>query len=146
MMNFEAADLLIEHNDIISLREAITEGLDSNLANKYGWTMLMSAAMTGNVPIGRLLLEHGAKTAQRNRFNDTALSLAIQSGHPSFVRLLLEHGASKDCYPHGNSLNVFLDWAQRYCSCSGASMKKIRSLLGLDYTSTEASAGDDAAR
>lgn len=128
-MSFDDADLLIKHNDIIGLRKAISQGLDSNLTNKNGWTLLMAAALTGNVSIGRMLLKNGAEPNQRNRLNDTALSLAIQSGHPPFVRLLLEHDASRDCHPHGNSLDVFLDWAEQYCRCSSASMKKIRKLL-----------------
>ena len=128
-MNFNDVHRWIKRGDVVRLREALTNGLDPSLSNKYGWTFLMLAALTGNAVVGALLIEHGAAVDSRNKLNDTALSLAIQSGHPSFVDLLVRNGASKDCHPHGNSLAVFLEWAEEHCPCSPSNMRKIRKTL-----------------
>lgn len=113
-MTFEEMDKAIKRGDTLKIREALDLGLDPNLANRFGWTILMLAAMSGNTSIGRLLIERGAGLDTRNRFRDTALSLAIHTGHPSFVKLLLDHGASLDCHPHGNSFEIFLDWVAQF--------------------------------
>jgi uncharacterized protein len=131
MMTYDEFHQFLKRGNTSELCEALDGGLDPNLANKYGWTLLMLAAMTGNVDVGRSLITHGANVDSRNNGKDTALSLAIQQGHPLFVSLLLQNGASKDCYPHCNSLEIFIDWSEEYCSCSSASATKIRSLLGI---------------
>ena len=74
----------------------------------------MIAAMEGDTSIGRLLIEKGADLDKRNNHRDTALSLAAHTGHPSFARLLLESGASLECYPFGNSIDIWLDWLGQY--------------------------------
>jgi ankyrin repeat protein len=97
--------------------------------------------MTGNTPIGILLIEKGADLDKRDMFGDTALSLAAQTGHPSFVELLLRSGASLDCHPHGNSLDIFLDWVGQYTSGKAqianikelfARERKLRAQVSLD--------------
>ncbi len=128
-MTFEEVDKLIKDGDTISLREALDNGLNPNLSNRFSWTILMCAAMKGNVVIGRMLIERGAELNARNMHRDTPLSLAIQFGHAPFVDLLLKNNATRDCHPHGNSLAIFLEWAEKYCACSTANMTKIRALL-----------------
>ena len=113
-MTFDEVDRVIKRGDITRLRHELECGLDPNLSNRYGWTILMAAARHGETVIGRLLIEKGAALDNRNKFRDTALSLAIQTGHPSFVKLLLTSGASLDCHPHGNSLEIFIDWVGQY--------------------------------
>jgi ankyrin repeat protein len=70
----------------------------------------MLAACKGNSKIGKLMIEMGADLNKRNIGRHTALSLAVLCGSASFVELLLAEGASLDCYPHGNSLDRYLDW------------------------------------
>ncbi|HEY1742035.1 MAG TPA: ankyrin repeat domain-containing protein [Granulicella sp.] len=70
----------------------------------------MLAAGKGNSKIGKLMIEMGADMNKRNAHRGTALSLAASCGSASFVELLLAEGASLDCYPHGNSLDIYLDW------------------------------------
>jgi ankyrin repeat protein len=109
-MTYEAVQKAIKRGDIQALRAAFNSGLDPNLANKGGWTILMLAASKGNSKIGQLIIDMGADVNKRNAHRDTALSLAALCGSTSFVELLLAKGASLDCYPHGNSLDVYLDW------------------------------------
>jgi ankyrin repeat protein len=109
-MTYEAVHKAIKRGDVEALHIALENGMDPNLSNKYGWTILTLAAMKGNTKIGRLLIDRGADLNRRNNGNATALSLAVLCGSKSFVELLLTEGASLDCHPHGNSLDIYLDW------------------------------------
>jgi ankyrin repeat protein len=124
-MTFDEAHRELKRGNLGLLRKELENGLNPNLSNRYSWTILMLAALAGNTRIGELLIENGADLDVRNRFGETALSLAAQSGHVSFVDLLLRNGASLDCYPHGNSLDIFLSWVERYSANSSAQMKNI---------------------
>ncbi len=107
-LSYRAAQNLIKRGDESALRAALESGLDPNLANANGWSLLMLAAIEGSVPLGRLLLERGATIDSRNRHDETALSLAAGKAHLPFLHLLLQHGASRDCRPHGATLSTWL--------------------------------------
>jgi ankyrin repeat protein len=114
-MTYEAVQKAIKRGDIEALRLALEGGLDPNLANKYGWTILILAAGKGNSKIGKLLIDAGADLNKRTiNGGVTALSHAVLSGSASFVELLLAEGASLDCHPHGNSLDIYLDWVSSF--------------------------------
>ncbi len=87
-MTYRGAQNLIKRGDESGLREALEHGLDANLANQNGWTLLMLAAVEGAVGLGRLLVEHGAKTDVRNNKEQTAMSLASDRGYALFVEML----------------------------------------------------------
>jgi ankyrin repeat protein len=87
-MTYRAAQNLIKRGDEPALRAALDTGLDANLANQNGWTLLMLAAIEGDVPIGRLLIEKGADINARNNKEDNAASLATHRGYTLFVDLL----------------------------------------------------------
>jgi ankyrin repeat protein len=125
-MTFEESTRVIKKGDIVRLRKELDDGLSPNLRNQYSWTLLMIAAMEGDTSVGRLLIEKGADLDRRNDHRDTALSPAAHTGHPSFVSLLLENGASLECYPFGNSIDVWLDWLAQYLP---ERMKHIRDLF-----------------
>jgi len=109
-VTFETAHKAIKRGDIEALQSALANGLDPNLSNKNGWTLLTLAAIKGNTKIGQLLIDAGADLNKRTNGRDTALSLASLSGCRGFVELLLARGASLDCHPHGNSLDSYIDW------------------------------------
>ena len=109
-MTFETAHRAIKRGDIDAFQSALATGLDPNLSNKNGWTLLMLAAVKGNTKIGQLLIDAGADLNKRTNGRETALSLASHSGSRAFVELLLARGASLDCHPYGNSLDIYLDW------------------------------------
>jgi ankyrin repeat protein len=113
-MTFEEVHRAIKRGDIETLRAAFKSGLDPNLANKYGWTILMLAAGKGNSKIGKLMIDMGADLNRRTMGGVTALSQATLAGSASFVELLLAEGASLDCHPHGNSLDIYLDWVASF--------------------------------
>jgi ankyrin repeat protein len=87
-LSYRAAQNLIKRGDEPALRAALEAGLDPNLANPNGWSLLMLAAVEGDVPIGKLLLEHGANVSTCNNKNETALSIATNRGYALFVELL----------------------------------------------------------
>src|SRR5581483_10890898 len=108
-MTYDEVYKAIKRGDTSLLRGALDAGMSADLSDPYQRTILMAAACHGNTEIGQLLVAGGADIDRRSQFGDSALSLAVQTGHSSFVRLLLTRGASLDCYPHGKSLDIFLN-------------------------------------
>ncbi len=93
-MTYRGAQNLIKRGDEAGLRVALEQGLDPNVANQNGWTLLMLAAVEGDVPIGQLLLEKGASVNARNNKEDSALTLATHRGFAAFVEFLTLSGAT----------------------------------------------------
>ena len=89
-MNYRGAQNLIKRGDEPGLRAALDTGLPANAANHKGWSLLMLAAVEGNVEIGRLLIEKGADLAAMNLKGETALTIATQKGHAEFAGLLTD--------------------------------------------------------
>lgn len=87
-MTYRGAQNLIKRGDEAGLRAALEEGLDANLVNQNGWTLLMLAAVEGSVPVGRALLDHGADAARANNKGHTALQMAKDRGFDLFVEML----------------------------------------------------------
>ena len=87
-MNYRGAQNLIKRGDEAGLRAALDTGLPANAANHKGWSLLMLAAVEGNVEICQLLIEKGADIAAMNLKGETALTIASQKNHEAFVELL----------------------------------------------------------
>lgn len=92
-ISYRAAQNLIKRGDHEGLAAALAAGLDANLVNENGWSLLMLAAVEGSVPLGRLLLEHGANLARQNVKGATAESIAFDRGYDLFVALLQQPSA-----------------------------------------------------
>jgi ankyrin repeat protein len=125
LIDFAKAHRLIKTGNLLALRDALDRGLSPNLSNRFSWTLLMLAAITGNLQIGELLVSRGADLDRTNGGGNTALSLAIHKGHAPFAMMLLKKGASVDCHPHGHPME---EWIEK---TSGLPAKKIESLLKL---------------
>jgi ankyrin repeat protein len=87
-MTYRGAQNLIKRGDAPALTAALDAGLDPNLTNQNGWTLLMLAAVEGSAPIGRLLIDRGADIAAHNLKGDTAETIATHRGYTAFVDLL----------------------------------------------------------
>jgi ankyrin repeat protein len=137
-MTYEAVHKAIKRGDIDALRTAFKSGLDPNLANKYGWTILILAAGKGNSKIGKLIIDSGADLNKRTTNGGvTALSHAVLCGSASFVELLLGEGASLDCNPYGNSLDIYLDWVASFYP---EQMRRIRKAFDIARETREGNA------
>jgi ankyrin repeat protein len=107
-MTFEEAHRAIKRGQVSILEEAVPATISVNSSNRFGWTLLMLAALEGNTKIGTILLDSGADISALNNFGESALSLAAHKGHLPFVKLLKSRGASGDVRPHGQDLENWL--------------------------------------
>lgn len=69
-------------------RALIAAGADVNAMQHGGWTPLHAAALHGNVPLVRLLLEAGANPAAKNDTGQTPAALAKTKNHKEVIALL----------------------------------------------------------
>jgi ankyrin repeat protein len=126
MTTFDEADRMIKKGNIIALRDALNNGLNANTENRYGWSLLMSAANRCDVRIGELLISQGADVNHITKTKPPSLSgsplqLAILRGHVPFIQLLLSHGAKTDHMP------PLAEWIKY----SGLPQKKIDEMLNI---------------
>jgi uncharacterized protein len=77
---FHLAHRLIKRGDLIGMRHALKGALDPNLTNRFGWTLLMLAALHGRSDFAQLLISCGADPTRKNQFGDSASSLASHKG------------------------------------------------------------------
>ena len=87
-ISYRAAQSLIKRGDEVALQTALDNGLDPNLTNENGWSLLMLAAVEGCIPIGKLLLAHGADPGRQNAGAGTAQGIAAGRGHHDFASWL----------------------------------------------------------
>ncbi len=123
----DQAHRAIKRGRLSLLEEAIPDVMSPNATNRFGWTLLMLAAIEGNTKIGALLIERGADVAALNNFGESALSLAAFEGHLPFVKLLKANGSPIDARPHGYSLE---DWLR---SASGLPEAKVKAIKEAVY-------------
>ncbi|AFM27021.1 ankyrin repeat domain-containing protein [Desulfomonile tiedjei] len=97
----EAARIAVAEDDLASLERLLAEGTNINASKgKYKTTILMEAAVRGNLEVMKLLLDKGANIDMVDQDGWTALMGATVQGRIEPVRLLLEHGAdvnAKNC-------------------------------------------------
>ena len=85
---FDAIHRIIKRGDVLALRRELQEGLNPNLANRFGWTLLMLAALHGRTDVTELFTANGADASHVNHFGDTAASLAGIKKHMRTKRFL----------------------------------------------------------
>lgn len=84
------------HNDKRALESLIANGIDIDLANKVGSTVLMDMAWDGNLPMCSLLLRYKANVNKGNFRGNTPLHFAYERGHKNLIRLLELAGADRN--------------------------------------------------
>lgn len=72
---------IIKRGDLLVLSEQLQTGLDPNLRNRYGWTLLMLSALHGRTDMAEVLIAAGADAGTVNKFGDSAASLAEPEKH-----------------------------------------------------------------
>lgn len=81
-------------NDVQSLKTLLDSGLNVNLANDKGNTLVMLASYNGNFEATKLLLESGAQVDKKNDKNLTPLAGVTFKGYYDIAKLLLDFGAN----------------------------------------------------
>lgn len=72
----------------------LQSGVNPNCRSKNGYTPLMGAALSGSVPIAKLLLKAGSDPNSKEQTNgSTALLFAVDQNYPEMVKLLIKAGA-----------------------------------------------------
>ena len=74
-------------------RSLISQSIDVNVRDEYGWTPLLWAAMNGHTDIVQMLLAAGANPNTRNKYGWTPLMWAAGQGYSEIVRSLIASGA-----------------------------------------------------
>ncbi len=86
----------IKEGDAGNVKEILDKGLDANIVDKAGNTLLMLAVRDSNDDIVALLIAHRANLNSLNANGDTALGLAALRGSLPMVKRLVEAGAQVD--------------------------------------------------
>jgi ankyrin repeat protein len=107
---FEQWHRVIKRGDLPAARALVESGCDVNIRNRFGWTLLMLAAIEGDTPLVDYLLSRGADVNATNDFGVSALAYAALKGKYKAIQMLLGSGASVEVRPHGRSLLEFAGW------------------------------------
>lgn len=94
---YRLANNLIKHaktGNLSEVRRLLADGVNPNVATKYGETALMVAADKGHAEMVKILLDGGANPNQARKNKNVALGYAILNGHAKIVRILLDYGAN----------------------------------------------------
>jgi ankyrin repeat protein len=75
-------------------RALVAAGADVNATQHGGWTALHAAALHGNLPLVRLLLDAGANPAAMNDTGQTPAALARTKKHKEVIALLQKRGGA----------------------------------------------------
>ena len=76
----------------------INNGANVNKRDHYGLTPLIQAAISNNLDIAKLLLEHNAEVNRGDIAGCTALYWAAENNNYELCELLLKHGANPNLY------------------------------------------------
>ncbi|MEO1035627.1 MAG: ankyrin repeat domain-containing protein [Pseudomonadota bacterium] len=84
---------------IAMARVLLDYNADANLADHFGMTPLLIAAMRGNEDVVDLLLAHGVDLEHRNSLGENALDLALQRDRQGIAAKLSQHGLTATSFP-----------------------------------------------
>lgn len=89
---------MLDINDTNKVQTLLSNGLDCNLKNEEGQTLLMKAAAVGNLDLVKILIKAGAEVNATDPQGWTALMKALYNhemnrGFPEVVHALIEAGA-----------------------------------------------------
>ena len=115
------------HNDVESLQTLLDAGLNVNLSNESGNTLLMLAAYNGHFEATELLLKRGALVDKKNDKNHTPLAGVCFKGYDDIAELLLQYGAN----PNGDG---GMGLSPMNCACFFGRKQILKLLLQYSHT------------
>ena len=81
-------------NDVASISTLLQYGLNVNLSNHNGNTLLMLAAYNNSLEVAEILLKAGADVDKKNDKAQTPLAGVVFKGYIDMAKLLLKYGAN----------------------------------------------------
>jgi hypothetical protein len=111
---------LFDRGDIEPLRNAFSNGADANAFAENGSSLLMMASARRNMPLVRLLLEHGADVNALNRSpipgkaGRNALMVALYEADVDIAKVLMDAGSRTDI-ADGHGWKIVHHAARRGC-------------------------------
>ncbi|MGB6065331.1 MAG: ankyrin repeat domain-containing protein [Desulfomonilaceae bacterium] len=116
-----AVRMAVAEDDIESLKRLLREGANINAAKgKYKTSILMEAAVRGNLAVMRLLLERGADVNMADRDGWTALMGATIQGRLEPVKLLLDYGADVNAKNHNGETALVMATGMKHAEIRDA--------------------------
>ena len=114
---------LLTHLPVEFLRYALENGINPNIKDEYGWTVLHHAANWGNTKVVKALIKAGADPNAKTNSGGIPLQWAASWGRAEVVKVLLKAGVNpnaknKDgwaalhyavCYGHAEVVNLLLE-------------------------------------
>jgi len=82
----------IKNNAAIAFDKCLTDGVDVNKRDRWGWNALDRAVDVGSIEFVRKLIDAGANV-NAHKEGDTALGIAVNKGRPHIAALLVKAGA-----------------------------------------------------
>jgi len=79
-----------------TIEALLTSQANVAATNEQGSTLLMAAAVTNQLEVLHVLLQHGTHVNAKNAVGRTALMASVERGSAEAVQLLMEHGAATD--------------------------------------------------
>jgi uncharacterized protein len=117
----EALRIAVAEDDLESVERLLSEGANINAAKgDYKTTILMEAAVRGNLRLMVLLLEKGSDVNMADKDGWTALMGATVQGHLEPVKLLLDRGADVSAKNHNGETALVMADAMKHAEIRDA--------------------------
>ena len=129
-----ALDFAREGNTI-ELKKMIEAGLNVNLADSKGNTLLMLASYNGNYETTKMLLELNADTEKRNDRNQTPLGGVAFKGYTNIADLLIKYKADVNADQGGGKTPLMFAAVfgnKKMCDLLITNGAKKQKILGMD--------------
>ncbi|MCE1247878.1 MAG: ankyrin repeat domain-containing protein [Firmicutes bacterium] len=86
----------VSFGDVIRLKAGISQGMDVNMSNSRGWTLLHDAVWNGQSEAVDILIKNGADINVRDSESRTPLHWAALYGRTAIIKYLIKNGAEVD--------------------------------------------------
>ncbi len=98
----------VNNDNIETVRELLRPGVNQDLCNNLGTSLLQMAAQNNNTEIARLLLNARANTNYQNQNGRTALHIACHNSNLELIVLLLSHPTIRPYIPdNGGRMPIY---------------------------------------
>ena len=77
-----------QEGDLTFVKLHIENGINLNVADRYGWTALMCSSQAGALDVVKYLVERGADLSVLNKQGQTVFNIAGQAGHSRIIDYL----------------------------------------------------------